>query len=209
MIALKPQINGRTARDVDRSGCPADKHGTQWHRKQGCICPDAVEIKRRYEKCYRAAVLPTGRVPIVGTARRLQALAVIGWGLTALARQWDCDFSQLGHWRAAIRPTIHRLNAAFVARNYDVLCDIPGDDSRAVWWATKRGCLSPVQLATFDIDDPVAGPLVRSFVPTGRVDLDEVRYLRGSGESEGDIAARLGVRVRSIQDVERRKDGAA
>lgn len=211
MIALKPQINERTVTDtdIDRSGCPANKHGTPWHRRHGCICPDSIAFQRRYEKLYRAGALPPWRVPIVGTSRRLQALAVDGWSCPALAQRWDCCYQQLARWRAAERPTVHRLNAAFVAANYAALRGIPGGDPQAMRWAQKRGWLSPAQLAMFDVDDPVAGPLVRPFVPIGRVDLDEVRRQRTFGRSEGEIAARLGVKVHSIQDVERRKDGAA
>jgi hypothetical protein len=210
VIALKPQIHGRTAHDIDRSGCPADKHGTPWYRwHHGCVCPDAVAFRSRYRKLQRCGMSPTIHVPIAGTARRLQALAVDGWDDPALVQLWDCPARQLRSWRGAEYRTIHRANAAFVATNYAALRDTPGGSSRMAQLAKARGWLSHSQLATFNIDDPVAGPLVRPFVPPGRVDLDEVQRQRKFGESEYQIAKSLGVEMCSIQDAERRKDGAA
>lgn len=208
-VVLKPEINERTVLNIDRSGCPASQHGTPWYRRKGCICADAVHAQRRYEKFQRAGALPPLRVPIAGTARRLQALAVIGWSVKALEQEWDCCYQQLARWRVAERPTIHRLNATFVARNYESICDIPGGDPQTIRWARKRGYLSPEQLATFDVDDPVAGPLVRVLVPAKRIDLDEVGRFRRFGKSVDEIAEILGVTAKSIKDVERRarRDG--
>lgn len=193
---------------VDRSRCPAAKHGTSWYRyKDGCTCPDARVATQRYEKLHRAGVLPPGYVPIVGTSRRLQALGAIGYGCPELSVACGAPKRQLAMWRGAGHPSIHRRNADMIGVLFDRLSGRPGPSERARRHAARQGWASALLWDGLDIDDPTARPAVgvRTVGPARpRVCLDDVAHLRRFGVPEGDIAARLRVDVESIAVAERR-----
>jgi hypothetical protein len=60
---------------IDRSSCPARRHGTDrdYYARPGCRCPDAVKAYTAYRKDLAAGVRRV--IPADGTRRRLHAMA--------------------------------------------------------------------------------------------------------------------------------------
>lgn len=189
---------------IDRSQCPAEKHGTRFYRrKYHCTCPDAAVAERRYEKLHKAGLLPPAYVPVTGTARRLRALAVAGYGLRRVAGECDATLAQLSEWRSERLSRVHRTNAAMIAEVYERLKDQPGRSGRAREWALSQGWHGPEAWAFGDIDDPDEEPAV--FGRSERVGRGKkVAELREIGCTTDEIARILGVEPAEVREAERR-----
>lgn len=88
---------------IDRSACPSTRgHGTRHYRyTHGCRCPDSFRDAKRNRVRKETRQLLTGLyVPGAGTARRLQGLAVHGFGIYVIARELDMDPSRVNLLRA-------------------------------------------------------------------------------------------------------------
>jgi hypothetical protein len=139
-------------------------------------------------------------VPAVGTQRRLQALAAIGWSSLAIAD------------RLGVTPqTLRRLHGQRqcwtatrdkIAALYDELSMTPGGNRRAATWAAKRGWSVPLSWDDDEIDDPAAVPHNPRNPHHGRArnrDLDErVMALTRAGLSAKEIALRLRTHQRQV-----------
>ncbi|QIK82425.1 hypothetical protein [Sanguibacter sp. HDW7] len=122
--------------------------------------------------------LPDGRmVPAVGTRRRLQALACLGWSVKALAEAYRVHYSLLDR---AMRGDLTTARTARTVRGmYDDLSmrrragGRPSAVARTLNDAARRGWAPP--LAWDDIDDPTETPDVGE--KARGLDLDEWLHL--------------------------------
>lgn len=133
----------------------------------------AKHVKERTEKCepcrrahaeraatyYRRRYLNRGRpllVDATGTRRRLQALAVIGWGSRQLAAEEGVTPTAVKNWMRQER--VQQQTAARVARLYDRLWNQPGPSVKAKGYALRSGWASPLAFDDDTIDNPEARP---------------------------------------------------
>lgn len=196
---------------VDRTSCPARGHGTpHFYYRGGCICPDAAEAARLYN-CARARTSrPAMMVPMIGTTRRLRALAAIGYSHRQLQAECGASLGQLSEWRNGKRLTIHCDNASAVAAMYERLSGTPGRSKKSRAAAQRNGWTPPLLWDDGAIDDPGARPasgrrtehsaLQRKYVPT-----EEVEHFLFCGEDIEDIADHFGVSADSLRDSQKRR----
>lgn len=135
------------------------KHGdANTYRKQACRCEPCRTANSRERAAYRKRVYLTRGPQLVdptGTARRLQALAVMGWGLHALAAELDMHPHHVSRMRLG-RRQVYRRGAVAVARVYERLCMTPGPDPKATGHALRMGWMPPLAWDDETIDDPGA-----------------------------------------------------
>lgn len=133
---------------IDRSACPSTRgHGTRWYRQRyGCTCADAKAHARRVRReQYRrdALHLPCDVVtcPAIGTARTLQACAVIGYGTGDLAAELGMTSTRVRQLRSAQYPTVRhetRDRVTRLARRLHERRTHPVDDERRTGYAHTR-----------------------------------------------------------------------
>lgn len=103
-----------------------------------------------------ATELTRTRVDAIGTRRRLQALAVIGWTWVDLSGQIGVKPCTLE--RAVTEPTVTVATARNVARLFARLWQTPGPSVRACRAAVVKGWVGPDCWNNATIDDPLAVP---------------------------------------------------
>lgn len=169
--------------------CDAVRHGsyTAYHRS-GCRCPEAREAWRVYNKRRREGRLEPAVIPSLGTARRLQALAAIGWPRMEIAARLGYGKQMVGHLERPLRPQVTVRTAAKVAALYDELQDLAGPCARTQRKAAALGYWPPS--VWVDIDDPEDNP------GAADEDFDEVAVAR---------ACRLGVERVGLAEVDYRE----
>ncbi len=137
--------------------CTAQQHGTatafDWW---GCRCPEGREAYRLYRKRQRENRQPPAHVPGVGTARRLQALAALGYPWVALAPRLHVSPTRVRQLADVVDGVVHRDTAAKVSAVFTELAATPGPSKYARTVAARNGWVPP--LAWDDIDDPAAEP---------------------------------------------------
>jgi hypothetical protein len=138
--------------------CTARYHGTYSAYRYGCRCPHAREAKRLYDKRGRCGTRPQTLLPVTGTARRIRALAAIGWPYHQLATRLDCSWQAVQQLALEANPLVHHLTANKVAAVYRTLCVTPGPSNRTRRQAKVKGWHTPI--AWDNIDDPAATPSV-------------------------------------------------
>ena len=133
--------------------------GYQDHRNDGsekCLaCRRAMATQIRG---YRARVyLARGPLLIdgVGTRRRLEALARIGWSFAELGERLGVSARAARKFGTGL---VHRDTAVRVARLYDELWDQPGGSVHAAARAAAKGWLPPLAWDDDALDDPDAVP---------------------------------------------------
>jgi hypothetical protein len=187
---------------IDRSTCTAARHGTRAaYDNDLCRCPDAREDYRVYRKRLREGRHNNGRTSPVGTARRLQALAAIGWDAATIAARLGRSRDVIRQWRRARGTWIAGTDAAAVTRLYNQLEGTPGPNVRMRAFAASYGWAPPLLWDELDIDDPAVAPHDDSELPKhrGRIDNDDIAHLRSFGMPLDVIAARIGVEPSSIE----------
>ncbi|MGW2010941.1 hypothetical protein [Streptomyces nigrescens] len=140
-----------------------------------------------------------------GAARRLQALAAIGWSL-----EWTCG--QAGITTTAARyilgggqKWVHRTTHEAIDRVYRTHCAIPGPSNWVRSHAARKGWVSPA--AWDNIDDPAAQPEAPSperelnKMELGRHRRQEIEHLASFGVAEHEIADRLGMARAYVHDI--------
>lgn len=145
-------------------------------------------------------------VPALGSRRRLQALAAIGWDPIDLAAR--CGTT----WAAFAGDTVDQSTAETARRLYDTLCasPAPGPAAAAVRAAaTRRGWASPLAWDDGQLDDPHATALPRATVRTRGDGAGQVRALRETGLSDLRIADLLGVQPATVTRRVRRAENSA
>lgn len=159
-----PLVPRRVA-SIDRTGCPArtdskgrPQHGTvSAYRNFNCRCPDALKANRNDRKFRSVGLVPPAKVNSIGTARRLRALACLGWPLRELAERLGVHTSRVEHLRSQKYPVVSRHTHAAVAALYGALEYTDGGDTRAARHAVRVGWSPPA--AWDDIDNPDEKPL--------------------------------------------------
>lgn len=198
------------------SSCTAARHGdltAYW--QDDCRCPRACQLAGRRQKEYR-----TGRrrlLPAIGTTRRVQALASIGWRCSDLASRLGVTHeavAQLARGRTLVREG----TAARVARLYAELCDTPGPSTDVARRSAAKGWLPPKWWDADTIDDPTYEPPTQQDVHWSDLDpvaveracdgdqvrltraerTQAVRTLRQQGLSLNQIAQRLHIDQRQV-----------
>ncbi len=141
----------------DPRDCDAVRHGDyNAYHHGGCRCPEAREAWRVYNKRLREGRLEPSVVSSLGTARRLQALAAIGWPRLEIAARLGYGKHMVGHLERPLRTHVNVRTAAKVAAVYDELQDISGPCDRTRLKASALGYWLPS--AWVDIDDPADDP---------------------------------------------------
>jgi lambda repressor-like predicted transcriptional regulator len=157
----------------------------------------------------KPAVHPGHRVTGPGPARRLQALAVLGWGPPALSERSGVAANTLAEVRSAVRcPTAQ--TAAVIRVLFDELWDQrPPVDTYArqqsvrTTLATARRHQWVPALAWDDIDtDAFPAQVVDERVTT----TEEASFLARAGVGLTETARRLGVQPESVMEAMRRAD---
>lgn len=147
-LAPRPQTN---------PGCTAHRHGSSWAYRHGCRCREAVSAARRVSKLNHV-----GRryspppVPAIGTARRLRALATIGFGPAELAPLLGWSVHRVKAIRLMRHATVQPATANRIRALTDALAGTPPLDTfngrRQRANARTQGWASLAEWA--DIDDP-------------------------------------------------------
>lgn len=157
------------------------------------------KIHRMTEATILAITIPQAVVPSeaevssLGTIRRIQALAVIGWTQTVLAERLGWTQSRLANHLA--REKVNANTAAAVAGLFNELQLIPGPSRIARERAVLKGWASP--MAYDEIDDPTEIPKTGALVDvTAAERIDELREL-GITDIRA-IAFRLGIQPDSV-----------
>ncbi len=108
----------------------------------------------------------SGLVPAAGSARRLEALALLGWSFSVLAGRLGVDPQNLH--RVRLQPRILASKAAAIAVLFDELWATPApagskgeriSSSRTMRMAVRRGYVPALGWDDDEIDDPVAVPV--------------------------------------------------
>lgn len=174
-----------------------------------CITGHRIAEKRRLLR--RMNGVPSW-VPALGSQRRIQALAAIGWRFA--------DISEQVGWKRAHEPVksvmtqamISRHNAKRITAAYMELSGKPGPSTRVIVAAKKRGWPEPSAWFGVDIDDPDATPDPGWSEPTRpslRALIEDFDWLVSQGETEHAAAARIGVRLDNFRDSRRRAERAS
>lgn len=142
--------------------------------------------------------VPSGhKVAAVGTKRRLEALAYMGWSLRHVAGRLGVTVQAVSQYRT--RSMVYADTARAIRDLYDELWDQQGPSVRTRGWARREGWLPP--LAWDDMDDPDATPHTASVATSSicRVDGGEVEHLAGYGLDAEQVADRLGVTSAAVE----------
>lgn len=141
----------------------------------------------------------------IGSIRRLQSLAAIGWPQTELCRR-------LG----LVSPPILEADrlilagrARAIAELYRQLWDVPGPSNSAAIRARRHGAVPPAAWDDDTIDDPRARPSGAAYPATpvsrGRGTheyiVGEVAFLDAAGETAENIAKRLQITLKYVQEL--------
>lgn len=152
---------------VDRTKCTGwpdakgnPRHGNRQARKRfGCNCPDAIEAERLYSKRHRQGRNAPKVISSLGTARRLQALAVAGHSLRAVAIHLGVPHGNVYSIRAPRYDTILAGQAQQIAELYDRLITVPPQGTSVKRTQTYAQKHKWAPAAAWDnIDDPDEKP---------------------------------------------------
>lgn len=140
----------------------------------------------------------TGHIGVTGTSRRLQALAVLGWSVRAIAAETGTHWRTIHVLRAPLVERTGPHNAAVAAELYDRLGMTPGPSRQTARCAVAAGWAPPLAWEGIDIDDPDTVPDLGQRTPV-RVDLDEWAMLVRCGEEPHRAARRCGVSLNAVE----------
>jgi hypothetical protein len=182
---------------MDRSACPATRHGTAGALRHGCTCPDARADNAR--RCKQRRVLGNQDVfqSPVGTTRRLQALSSIGWPQSVLAARLGTDQAFVSYLQRGVGRSVTRATAAKVAAVFDALSMTPGPSQSSRMRSASKGWAPPLAWDDEAIDDPAASPV--TWLPSTPVDRRaEFAWLVEGGETVERAARRVGVSLKTL-----------
>lgn len=169
----------------------------------GCRCAPCKEGHRRYGVLRE---LNPDRLTIdsTGTARRIQALAAIGWSYPLIAARLGVKTPRVGHLARQMHDRVTRTVHDQVATMYRELCmKTPPQGTRAERYAVTRAKAAAAAnqwappLAWDNIDNPDDTPQGVGFTP-GRADLDDWLFLVRAGENPTAAARRLNTTIPAL-----------
>lgn len=144
------------------SVCQAVLYGKGGHAPSARIRP-ATAARLLAVPVDPALLAPSARVPIDGTARRVQALACIGWSLSAQAARLGWTVQNFA-WTVNRREAVEARTAQAVAYLFEDLSMTPAPGSQSATrtrnHAFRNGWFGPLAWDDDTIDDPAAFPLV-------------------------------------------------
>jgi hypothetical protein len=151
-------------RAVNAPECAAAKHGTESAaRNHGCCCPDAVEEKRRNDRYYKYRRARAGRplkVTAIGSTRKLQALAAIGFSARYLAPRVPLDVTKLVDIRQGTAAVVRLVTHQRIDAVFEELCTADGPSTQARLRAARKGWFGPEVWPGGSIDNPGARPII-------------------------------------------------
>lgn len=101
---------------------------------------------------------PQRYVDALGSRRRLQALAAIGYSQRKLAALLDVDVTDIQRVQAGTQDVVRARRARAISDLYDELCMTHGGADRSVEHARRNGWAPPLAWDEGRIDDPKARP---------------------------------------------------
>ncbi|MHA0288309.1 hypothetical protein ACXYX3_17890 [Mycobacterium sp. C3-094] len=141
------------------------------------------------------------RVPVIGTARRLQALIAIGYTSEQVASMLDYDphhFAKVLHGK---KPSVEAATARAAAELFERLKNTPAPDSyggrRARLRAQRLGWALPLAWDEGAIDDPNA--TVERYAPTRVKFIERYCELVDLGYTDEQIADKLGYTIETLE----------
>jgi DNA-binding Xre family transcriptional regulator len=191
------------------------------HDNHTPTCQPCRDAQAAWQRAYEIRRYINGPMLIdpTGTARRIRALAALGWPLDDLGTR--LGMSGRNMTRLTTQARVHRDTAAKVAALYNELSMTPGPSPRSRRLAKAKGWPPPLAFDDETIDDPNVQPN-RGWGAVAEP-IDEVAVLRalrstghapapgGAGRgrapphrrglSATEIAARLGIAPRSVQRI--------
>jgi hypothetical protein len=193
---------------IDRSGCTVHRHNTRYAYKIGCRCPDTVEMERLQRKREYIGRPTPRRVPVIGSARRLRALARLGWRGRDLAPRCNIGLTALHDIRAERYAMTYLTHHNSIAVMYRQLEGTEGPSQRTRDRAARWGWSAPLLWDGIDLDDPDARPVDDQPVSMGkyRVHLDDIDFLMSQGATLPQAAKQCGVREDSVKTALRRRE---
>lgn len=154
--------------------CPrvTHQHGTHnAYLSDNCRCPDCQAAHTQRTRQRRRQALhaqygvcppPVTWVSLVGTRRRLEALATLGWSSRDLAPLLGVAANMIEAWRSGRRyQRIRSDNAARLTELYGRVSDQPSPGRYALRtknWATRMGFTPPIGWDDDTIDNPGTKP---------------------------------------------------
>lgn len=99
-----------------------------------------------------------GLVPILGTQRRLRALAALGWSWQSLAEQAGMEKRCLQRLATGERPRVQPSTHDRIVALYERLSMTVGPSSATRGYAQRHGWMPPLAWDDDEIDDPAASP---------------------------------------------------
>lgn len=194
-------------------------HGHYRRYRAGCHCTpcrDANNADARRRRRLIAYGTWEGRVDATGTIRRLRALAIEGWSAAYVAARMGVDPSTIREITRGERTHVVGITARSIAMIYDEIHAEPGPGRTCTTHARKKRWHGPEAWTDDTIGDPAAKPYDSAPVIVDEVAIhrairgdrtvrlsrmersEAVRILTDRGESQEQIAERLGVTDRTV-----------
>ena len=156
--------------------CTAPYHGTAAtyvHHK--CRCDHALADYRNRRKRWGTSHAQPGFTSSIGTRRRLQALAAIGWRWSDLGDLLGTTWQAVQYIAAGHHPTVWTSTADRVEAVYELLSGTPGPSPTARHRAAAKGWAPPLGWDDDQIDNPDARPCVAPQLDEPVIDPERIR----------------------------------
>lgn len=191
---------GITDRDASRrSGI----HATGIARMRNGTAATVRQDTARKLLALTAGPANSGTIPAIGTVRRLQALAALGYTSEQIATHSGIPHDSVRNLLRATRPTVNGATATRVQHSYDAISmNTPPTGwvaDRQRRQAAGKGWPPPLAWDDDEIDNPDARPHLGEGHKVWGSPLENVEWLAESGEKLPAIADRLGVDSESIK----------
>ena len=128
----------------------------------------------------------------IGTNRRLQALAVLGWPIREIMLRLGTTASISNTSRLYSAEQVTAITARSVAALYEELSMTPGPSPHATTRAASHGWLGPLEWDDDTIDNPSIGPVEVAHATTADDRLDDFEWLISCGVAPVEAAQRCG-----------------
>lgn len=130
--------------------------------------PNVTRVSRRTEAIILAIPLPAcvfdpiladgAQISVIGSQRRIQALARMGWSAEMLAARVGCDRRRLAALTSGQQTKVTVRWARRIDELFNELQDVPGPGRKAARFAELKGWAPPIAWDDDTIDDPNAKP---------------------------------------------------